>query len=116
MINKISSYFKGKFVPELNCNIMKMYVGMEVMLHEFLTSTLNGSYHHTLSNLPTTKENPHVTLYVTTNSVALVLKRTISTERPPLVGEVSAAMGIRCADHATPSIRKSLYYHSACKM
>jgi hypothetical protein len=38
------------------------------------------------------------------NSGALVRQRTIPTERPPLVGEVSA-LGIRCADHATPSIR-----------
>jgi hypothetical protein len=47
----------------------------------------------------------------------LVLKRTIPTERSPLVGEVSAAaasgkprltaVGIRCAEHATPSVHKS---------
>jgi hypothetical protein len=32
----------------------------------------------------------HVTIYIKKNSVALVRKRTISTEQPPLVGEVSA--------------------------
>jgi hypothetical protein len=44
------------------------------------------------------------------NSGALVRQRTIPTERPPLVGEISArkpkltATVIRCADYATPSI------------
>jgi hypothetical protein len=40
------------------------------------------------------------------NLRSLVRQRTIPTERPPCVGEISAtAVTIRCADHATPSIR-----------
>jgi hypothetical protein len=42
------------------------------------------------------------------NYEALVRQRTIRTERPPLVGEVKPKLmtvGIRRADHATPSIR-----------
>jgi hypothetical protein len=35
MIKKSSFIYTHKVVPQLNCNIMKIYVGLEVVLHEF---------------------------------------------------------------------------------
>jgi hypothetical protein len=52
-----------------------------------LLSTFSSS---TLSRCSSFNENYQVSQNKTTNSVALVRKRTIPTERPPLGGEVSA--------------------------
>jgi hypothetical protein len=49
--------------------------------------TLPETYHYSRI---VTFVNDHLQLYLLTYSVALVRKRTIPTERPPLVGEVSA--------------------------